>query len=312
MTAQVGRGFAMGAADIVPGISGGTVALVLGIYPRLVEAIATASSVLSALLRGRFADAWARFRSVPWWWVVSLLVGLLSAVFLLSRLIGNLLEAQPQAMAGLFFGLIVGAVVISLRLLTRITPGRIALLGAAGVAFFFLLGLRESTGHGEATAVTSPLWAFFLAGAVAICAMILPGTSGAFLLVVMGMYAEVLGAVNDRNLLVLAIFVLGCVAGLASFSRLLHWLLQHHHDLVMAIAIGLMMGSVRVLWPWPGGLNTTTLGLPGAGEIALPALLVVAGFALVLAIDTLSRRRRIRQERAALLPAADGEGEPAS
>lgn len=297
----------MGAADIVPGISGGTVALVLGIYPRLVESIATASSVLSALLRGRPREAWARFRSVPWWWVISLLVGLLSAVFLLSRLIGNLLEAQPQGMAGLFFGLIVGAVVISLRLLERITPGHVALLTVAALAFFVVLGLRESTGHEEATAVTSPLWAFFGAGAVAICAMILPGTSGAFLLVVLGMYAQVLGAVNDRDLVVLAVFVLGCVVGLATFSRLLHWLLQHHHDVVMAVAIGLMMGSVRVLWPWPDGLDTTNLGWPAdGGELLVPIALAVVGVVAVLAIDALGQRRRIRQEEAGLLPAEDG------
>ncbi len=145
------------------------------------------------------------------------------------------------------------------------------------VSLFLVLGLKSDTevADGAAEIVTKPWWVFFLSGALAICAMILPGISGSFILVLIGMYTEVLGAVNDRDLVALGATAAGCVVGLALFSSLLTWALEHHHDLVIAAMVGLMLGSLRVLWPWPGGTNTTDLAAP-SGDVWVPILLAVA------------------------------------
>ena len=153
-----------------------------------------------------------------------------------------------------------------------------------------LLGLKENTSTDTVDgAADHSLPVFFLAGAVAICAMILPGVSGSFLLVVLGMYGAVLGAVNDRDLLVLAVFVAGCAVGLGLFSQVLHWALTNWYGAVMAGLTGLMLGSVRVLWPWPAGVDSTALGSP-SGPVLVPVLLMIGGFAVVAGFDVVARR----------------------
>lgn len=292
---QVARGFAMGAADIVPGVSGGTVALVLGIYERLIRNVHSAASTARHLAQGDLTGARQQLGRVEWVWVLSLLGGILAAVVALSSVIEHLLEDEPVRMAGLFFGLVLGSVVVAWRLVTRIGVGEVLLMLVTATVLFVLLGLRSDTEASGAEVVTEPLWKFFLAGAIAICAMILPGISGSFILVMLGMYTEVLGAVNDRNLAVLVVFALGCIVGLGAFSTLLNWLLVHHHDPVMAVMIGLMLGSLRVLWPWPGGTNTTTLARP-AGDIVVPVLLAVIGFVVVIAVELVANALADRRE----------------
>jgi putative membrane protein len=247
IAAQLARGFSMGAADIVPGVSGGTVALVLGIYERLIRNIREGAGALRRLVTWRPDELAASLRRIEWTWLIALLAGILVAVAALASLLEGLLDDHPIQMAGLFLGLVIGAVVISWRLLDRVDAATIAVVVLAAAAVFLLLGLRTDTTVDETAAevVTEPIWAFFLAGAIAICAMILPGISGSFILVLLGMYTEVLGAVNDRDFLVLAVFALGCVVGLALFSTLLSWSLAHHHHWVMAGLIGLMLGSTR-------------------------------------------------------------------
>lgn len=155
-------------------------------------------------------------------------------------------------------------------------------------ATFALLGLGAgSIGASQSPAAEPAIWAFFIAGSVAVCAMILPGVSGSFLLVLMGMYGAVLSAVTERDLAALATFVGGAVIGLALFSQALHYALRRWHDVVLAALIGLMAGSVRVLWPWPHGVESTALGAPegdvivaaAAIGIAFIVVLVAAGFA---------------------------------
>lgn len=271
------RGFAMGTADLIPGVSGGTIALVLGIYRRLVLAVRTGAGALGRLVRLDFAGFVDRFKAVDWRFLLPLLVGIAAAVVSLSHLIENLLETQPIPMAGLFFGLVLGSLVVAWRLIEERDPVRMMVLVAVAAVIFWLLGLSAGT-------VDDPgLWAFFGAGAVAICAMILPGISGSFLLLMMGMYAPVLGAVNDRRLLVVGVFLVGAVLGLASFSTLLHAMLDRYHDTVMAGLVGLMAGSLRVLWPWPDGTGGTDLGAPD-GDLLVPVLLAAAGAAVVLLV----------------------------
>lgn len=272
---QVVRGFLMGAADVVPGVSGGTVALVLGIYERLVANIRGGAGALGALATGQVSTALGRLRHLEWGWLLSLGVGIAVAVVTLAHTIETLLDEQPVRTAALFFGLIAGSVVLAWRLVRLRDLKRVSVAGAAAVAAFFVLGL----GSGP---VDDPSWWMFLgAGAVAICAMILPGVSGSFLLLMLGMYDSVLGLVTDRDLAVLGVFAIGCVAGLALFSTALHWALAAHHDTVLAAMVGLMLGSLRVLWPWPDGTDSSTLAAP-ADDVVAPVLIAAAAAGVVV------------------------------
>lgn len=290
---QVVRGFFMGAADIVPGVSGGTVALLLGIYERLILNIRNVASAVGHLIKRDVRGARERMGIVEWGWLVSLLAGILIAIASLSAVLEHLLDEEPVRMAGLFFGLILGSVVVAWRLVKQ-TSVEVVIIGlATAVAFFFFLGIRSDTSSDAAEIVTKPLWLFFVVGMIAICAMILPGISGSFLLVMMGMYSEVLGAVNEREFLILIVFAAGCALGLALFSTGLEWMLEHHHDRVIASMIGLMLGSLRVLWPWPGGTATTTMSAP-RGDVLVPVLLGLAGLVVVLGAETLVSRNARR------------------
>ncbi|MGB3735575.1 MAG: DUF368 domain-containing protein [Ilumatobacter sp.] len=288
---QLVRGFAMGAADIVPGVSGGTVALVLGIYDRLIRNIRNGARCLKQLLTGDINGFTQTLRGIEWVWLVTLLAGILIAVAALSSVLETLLNDHPVVMAGLFFGLVVGTIWIAFNLLDRVDAVAVGIIAGVAIVLFFLLGLREDTevAEGAAEVVTQPFWIFFLVGALAICAMILPGISGSFILVMLGMYTEVLGAVNDRDIVTLVVFVLGCVTGLALFSTLLNWLLDNYRNWVIAAMIGLMLGSMRVLWPWPKGTFTTRLEAP-SDPVVLPIVLALAGAAVVIVVERVSNR----------------------
>lgn len=279
----------MGAADIVPGVSGGTVALVLGIYERLIHNVHTGAQALKSVLTGDLATFRARLGAVEWVWLLSLLAGILTAVAALSSVIETLLHDHPVRMAALFFGLVVGSLTIAWRLIRSVGAVEVATVVGVAVALFLVLGLKSDTevADGVAEIVTQPWWVFFLSGALAICAMILPGISGSFILVLIGMYTEVIGAVNDRHLVALGATAAGCIVGLALFSSVLTWSLEHHHDLVIAAMVGLMLGSLRVLWPWPGGTNTTDIASP-SGDVAIPILLALLGVAVVVGVEVIA------------------------
>jgi putative membrane protein len=288
--ATVARGFVMGMADLVPGVSGGTVALVFGIYRRLIASVRAGSTALGRLLKGDVKGAIDSLREVEWTFLIPLLGGILLAVATLSRLMTILLEDHAVATSGAFMGLILGSTIVAWGLLRTRDPQRLAILALAAAVTFVLLGLREGTS--EATvgqAADAPLLAYLGAGAIAICAMILPGVSGSFLLVTLGMYGPVLDAVDKRDLLPVGVFALGCVVGLALFSQLLHWALSEHYDTVMAILVGLMLGSVRIVWPWPDGVDSTALGAP-SDPVWLTIGLIVVGAGVVVAFDAVGRR----------------------
>lgn len=279
----------MGSADIVPGVSGGTVALVLGIYERLIDNIHRGASALRSLLSRDGSGAVSKAKSVEWGWLLSLLAGILIAIAALSAIIEQLLDEQAIRTSSVFLGLVAGSVVIAWRLIDMrtVVHGTIAI--SVGIALFLVLGLRSDTHAAGPELVTRPIWVFVLAGALAICAMILPGISGSFILVMIGMYTEIIGAVNDRNLAVLAATGIGCIIGLAAFSTLLNWLLEHHHDVVIAAMVGLMLGSVRVLWPWPNGTSTTSLGAP-QDDVIIPFALIIVAAAVVVGVERISSR----------------------
>lgn len=279
-------GFAMGSADIVPGVSGGTVALVLGIYDRLVGAVRQGTRGIAALLRGRPRDAWQALLAVDWGFLVTLLVGIGTAVVVLAGVLERLLEEEPVLLSAAFLGLVAGSVVVSADEVRSPGPRVWAIGAVSAVLTFLLLGLRAGT-------LDEPsLLVLFAGGALAICAMILPGVSGSFLLLLVGLYEVVLAAVDDRDLAVLATVGVGAVVGLALFSTLLHWLLDHHRDTVMAALLGLMVGSLRVLWPWPAGeqgVGDTRLGVPD-GQVLAAALVGIGAAALVVVVARIARR----------------------
>lgn len=285
------RGFLMGSADVVPGVSGGTIALLLGIYERLVDSIRAASSALGNALELDREGATDWFRKVEWSFVLPLVAGILLAVLTLASVLETLLEDHPIQMSALFFGLIAGSVVVVWRMIRVPDAGKLAIAVVSAIVTFLLLGVREGVTEDGVAQVSDPtLLAFFGSGAIAICAMILPGISGSFLLVILGMYTAVINAVDDRDVLTLLVFMLGCLVGLALFSQFLGRMLDNHHDAMMAVLLGLMAGSTRVLWPWPGGLESTALEAPG--DYLLESLLLgAAAAAIVIGLTSLGRRR---------------------
>jgi putative membrane protein len=272
----------MGTADLVPGVSGGTVALVLGVYERLVISIREGSSALGSLVRGDLARFREHLRRVEWMFLVPLLVGILTAVVTLASLLDRQLEERPTILAGLFFGLVVGSVIIAWRLLRVPVPIHYLIALVVGLALFAVLGLGE-----EALVQNPTMLAFLGAGALAICAMILPGISGSLILLLIGIYPSVLNAVDDRDFVVIGVFAAGAVVGLGFFSQVLHWALRRHHDVILAALVGLMAGSLRILWPWPMGVESSRLGTPGDDSIAVLVAAVV-GFGVVFAISRLA------------------------
>ena len=292
---RVAQGALMGAANIVPGVSGGTIALMFGIYERLIGAIRDGARALARFARGDIRGGIDRLRSVEWDLLLPLAGGALITVVVLAGFLESGLEDHPEAMAGLFLGLVAASIVVSWRLPDWDGP-RLALMAAVGVALFAALGWQTGP-----VADPSPL-ALFGAGAVAICAMILPGLSGSFLLLMFGMYEAILTVIDDRMIGDAIIFGVGALLGLALFASLLTRLLERHRDTMLAALIGLMVGSLRVLWPWPNGVgvigDTADTSIPGtglewppAGDLPVPLLLAVTAFAVVLTFDRLARSR---------------------
>lgn len=295
VSTQFARGVAMGAADVVPGVSGGTVALLLGVYEKLVDTIREGSTALSQIARGKTREGFWGLRQMDWRFLVPLGAGMLAAIATLAKVIQTLLEDYPEELAGMFLGLVSASIVVAVKMPSSWSPVRIALATLAGTALFVVLGFSSGP-----VANPSPV-AFFGAGALAVCAWILPGISGAFLLLILGMYPSVLGAVNDTVFSDLAVVATGALAGLICFSTILARLLERHRDTVLAVLIGLMGGSLRVLWPWPNGVGVTSrhtdklvsgtgMAWPVGGEIWTPLLLAGAAFVMVLGLNTWSRR----------------------
>jgi putative membrane protein len=290
---QFARGFTMGASDVVPGVSGGTVALILGIYNDLISNIGIGSKALGRLVRGDFSGFIDRLRTVDWLFLVPLLAGIGAAVAVLAGVIESALREYPEAMAGLFFGLVIGSIYVARNLLQSANSTHAAVAAGVGLLTFFLLGFQSGP-----IADPNPIM-LVSAGALAICAMILPGISGSFVLLMIGMYASVLDAVNDRNFGQIALIGFGAIIGLALFSSALNHLLERHHDIVMSCLIGLMLGSLRVLWPWPNGvgiidhdetISGTGLDLPNGAPWIASVLLAVAAAVAVIAISALAQK----------------------
>ena len=289
------KGIAMGVADVVPGVSGGTIALVLGIYEQLLESISNCALSLGKLLKGDFSGFIQQLKKVNFFFLIPVIAGMFVTIISVSGPMVDLLEKHPEPMSGLFFGLVAASAFIAFSLINYWNLQKIVFSLATAIIFFALLGFRSNAFE------DASLWVFFLSGFVAICAWILPGVSGAFLLLIMGNYASVLTAIDNQDFEKLSMLSLGAILGLAVFSTLLKFLLDKHRDIVLSCLIGLMLGSFRVLWPWPNGvgvinedgneiLSGTNVDWPNSNNFLTPLLLGFLAFGLVLIIDSVSKR----------------------
>ena len=234
-------GFSMGTADLIPGVSGGTVAFLTGIYQTLIDSIKLISGdVLKLILKFKFSTA---LKKIPFSFLIPLGLGLLSAVFLLANFLSYLLKNHPMYIWSLFFGLVLASTYIVLKKISNWNYLLVALFLVSALLTYILVG---------SVPVSTPNTALyiFLSGVVAICAMILPGISGSFILVLLGKYAQVLEAVTTKDFVTLGIFILGCALGISIFSRVLSYVFKHYHNIAVAVLAGIMFGSIRKLWPF--------------------------------------------------------------
>ncbi len=296
------KGMAMGAADVVPGVSGGTVAFITGIYDELLRSISAVPYAARPLLRGRIGEAWKTANAS---FLLVLFAGVLTSILSLARLITYLLEEHPIPVWSFFFGLILVSVHLVGKEIQRRNLSRlVSFCLGIGFAYWITVAAPMQWGSGSVS--------LFFAGAIAICAMILPGISGSFILVLLGLYQVVLGAVKSLDVGVMMTFAAGCLVGLLSFARLLSWLLKRWRDLTLAFLTGLMLGSLNKVWPWKETLTwrTNSSGdnvpvlqqnlLPGAygdltgqdPQLLLAVLLAVGGIVLVLGLEWFAGRRQ--------------------
>lgn len=276
------KGCAMGMADVVPGVSGGTIAFISGIYEELLDSIRSIDAqALRLLFSGRFGALW---RHVNGGFLASVLLGIAVAVFSLAHLMTYLLEHHPIGIWSFFFGLIVASALLVAREVGRWSAIPCCSLVAGIAAAWWIATVSP--------AQTPDTWWFVaLSGAVAICAMILPGISGAFILLLLGKYQYILQAVSDLNLPVLLLFGAGAAAGILAFSHLLSWLLKRWRDATVALLMGFMLGSLNKVWPWKLPEEGNVLpGLYGEAtgndaQLGTALLLAAAGLLTILCVE---------------------------
>jgi putative membrane protein len=279
------RGALIGVAEIIPGVSGGTIALITGVYTRIITSASNAVRgflLLFGFSKTKFVESGNRFKSMSWALLIPLLIGMVTAIFAAAGVVEPLLEQYPSLTRALFAGLIVASLIVPIRL--------------SGARWKFLDYLIAALAAVAAFALTSIPRAmdaepgFFLilgSAAVAVCALVLPGVSGSYLLLALGMYAPTLAAVNERDFGYLGTFVLGAILGLAAFVSALQWLLEHKRKLTLVIMTGLMVGSLRALWPWQSEAG----GLSFPGPSYVPELAFFATGILVVIVLIFAERR---------------------
>lgn len=280
-------------AEAVPGVSGGTIALVTGVYERVIASaghlVNTVRFMVSDVPRGR---GWARTghqaRQVHWEVMIPLLLGMMPALLIAAKVLEPLLLDHPEQTRGLFLGLVLASILVPISMVGKPWRGaEVLALASSAVAAFVLTGLPQ------ATVTPNPL-VVLMAAAVAVCALVLPGVSGSFLLLTLGLYEPTINAVNDRDFGYLAVFATGMVVGLALFVKLLQWLLERHRRMTLAVMAGIIAGSLRALWPW----QSENRSMHAPGENVLPILaLFLLGMAVVAGMIVVERRRLRRAAR---------------
>ncbi len=293
------KGIGMGASDVVPGVSGGTIAFISGIYEELIDSIKSIDmQALRLLIQFRIAAFW---KHINGWFLAAVFSGVLLSVFSLAHLLQYLLITHPSMVWAFFFGLVVASAFMVLGDISKWTPVTvITTIAGIAVAWWITSITPAST--------TTDRWFIFVSGALAICAMILPGISGSFILLLLGKYQFILGAVSDLDLLILLIFLAGAVTGLIIFSNFLSWLLKKFRYPTIGMLAGFMIGSLNKIWPWKVTLETFTdskgLEQPLVQKNVLPdisfhsefvpaLMLMLLGFFLIFILDRITRKKTI-------------------
>lgn len=286
------KGVAMGAADVVPGVSGGTIAFISGIYEELIDSINKINlAALKVWKTEGFKSFWNHVNGT---FFVFLFAGIGISIVSLAKVVSHLLEMHPVLIWSFFFGLIIASVWLISKSIEKWSPGVIGTMAIGAVVAYYISTINS-------VASVDASWYIMLSGAIAICAMILPGVSGAFILLLLGSYDKVLGAINDRDLLTIGLFGLGCAIGLLSFARVLKYLFSKFKNLTVALLAGFMVGSLNKVWPWKETISTRVNShgevvpfiqenvLPGnfSGEAQLTyaVLLAIGGFLLIFILE---------------------------
>lgn len=294
------KGLAMGAADAVPGVSGGTIALIAGIYRELIDTISNIDlELLKTIKTDGFKVFWAQLNGN---FILALLTGILVSFVSFMRLAKYLIENEPILIWSFFFGLVVASIIFVAKQITRWKMRSIIGIIAGAIFAYYISTLPAMSDN------DNPLFLLF-AGSLAICAMILPGISGAFILVILGAYKALSDAIHNFNLERIGLFVLGAVVGLLSFSRVLKWLFRNYPNLTLAILTGFIIGSLNKIWPWKEVLtwrkNSEGNDVPvleqsilpwhyeGEPQMGFALMLMFAGFLTILILERLGTHKNI-------------------
>lgn len=294
------KGMGMGAADVVPGVSGGTIAFITGIYEELITSIKSIDlEALKLLLKLKAGLFWKKINGN---FLLAVFGGVLLSIFSLARLLKWLMANHPVLIWAFFFGLILASAIVVIKKIKSWNAARVTGLAAGTILMFFITRFAPAQ-------TTNAYWYVFITGAIAICAMVLPGISGAFILLILGKYQYILGAVSDLDFPVLIVFGLGIITGLLSFANLLSWLFRKYHDLTISVLAGFIIGSLNKIWPWKETITSTVTShgeviplvqrniLPGLYQditglepLFVPALiLMIVAFIIVIILDMLGR-----------------------
>ncbi|WP_100612550.1 DUF368 domain-containing protein [Confluentibacter lentus] len=293
------KGLAMGAADAIPGISGGTIAFISGIYEEL---ISTISNIKPSLFKTLFKKGIAAFwKEANGNFVLALLSGIVISYISFMKLAKYLLEYHPILIWSFFFGLIVASIYFVGKQITKWDlPTIIALIIGAGIAFYISIL--------PVMAANDSLLFLFFAGAIAICAMILPGISGSFILIILGAYKTISDAIHDIDIKKLLIFIAGAVVGLLSFSHALKWLFKNYHNITLALLTGFIFGSLNKVWPWKEtitwytnskGINEPLLqesvspfSFDGDSQLLVATILMIIGFLSIFILEKIGSKKQ--------------------
>ena len=293
------KGMAMGAADVVPGVSGGTIAFISGIYEELLNSISSFNfSLLKVFRKEGFKQVW---NTVNGTFLLALFIGISVSVLSLAKLIATLLENHPIVIWSFFFGLVLASIIYIGKQITTWTIGSVLCLIFGVILAFYITTLNPMVSENS-----SP-WFLFLAGMIAICAMILPGISGSFILVLLGAYKPVLNALNTRDFFSIIVFMLGAVVGLLTFSRILKWLFFTYKNYTLATLTGFIIGSLNKIWPWQEIISWRTnskgvevpfntasvspFSFEGDSQLMIAILLAIIGFGLILLLEKLAVKK---------------------
>jgi putative membrane protein len=293
------KGMAMGAADVVPGVSGGTIAFISGIYEELLGSISNVNLDLFKTLKNEgFKAAWKQLNGS---FLLSLFVGIFISIISLAKAIKFLLENEPILLWSFFFGLVLASVIYIAKQISNWNSISILVLILGAFSAYYVTTLNPLVSE------NSSLLFMFLAGAIAICAMILPGISGAFIMVLLGAYKPILSAVSDRDYKTIAVVFFGAIVGLLSFSKVLKWLFANYKNYTLAVLTGFIIGSLNKIWPWKETLTWRTnshgikvsfnpqsvspFSFEGDAQLIMAIILIIVGFLLILIMEKLAVKK---------------------